>query len=185
VRPNPNPNPNQTQTQNRTRPRTHNQQDQIPRAKSIDSSSEDGAAAATLRAARTFSGPLPAADTKPLPWFGVITSHCLVPAKGGAPGAPSDPDVTAAVLTLCEGGELFVLDLGRGTGRSVGGAAVGDEGGGSRGQTPVQPQQQQGPPRGYRARLQAQPRVTAVRVATLPVEPLKLQGLQVRGWGLG
>ncbi|KAI8474766.1 MAG: hypothetical protein J3K34DRAFT_490656 [Monoraphidium minutum] len=88
-----------------------------------------------------------------LPWFGAVCAHCLVPAQGSISGT----EESAAILALLEGGELSVHALAQpGAGGGDGGG-----GGGSRGASPSRAVRG---PKGYRARFQGQPRVTAARL---------------------
>lgn len=114
------------------------------------------------------AGSAAAAGAMRLPWFGAICAHCLIPSQGSIEGT-EDP---AAVLTLLEGGEL-----------SIQGLSPGDADGGAR-KAPGSPGRAARGPKGYRARFQGQPVVTAARLRVIPIGRVPLQGLQV-GVGRG
>jgi hypothetical protein len=115
-------------------------------------------------AARASS--LPPSSATRLPWFGTISGHTLVPAVSSGGDA-------IAVLTLLEGGELSVHDLSApgGPGDAAAAAAAqavaaADAAGAGRS-------------RGFRARFQTQPKVTAACLRAVPTAHVPLQGMQV------
>jgi hypothetical protein len=139
------------------------------------------AAAAAAAPSRAASGALPGAGAaaRALPWFGIICAHTVVPASGAGSGA----DAVDAVLSLCEGGELLVYDLTQQAAAAAAGGRISSSGFVSGRGTPEQQGAAPAPARGYASRFQAQPKVTAVWLRVLPVEPVEVEGEQVRRRG--
>ncbi|GBF96648.1 hypothetical protein Rsub_09281 [Raphidocelis subcapitata] len=125
------------------------------------------------------SGPAP--GVRRLHWIGAIFSHAVVP--GREPGGP------AAVVTLLTGGEVWVHELARGAqpsgsrgGADGSGGGVGSSGGGAAPVAALGPQSLAAP-------FQAQPRLTAACIVSVPVAPVPVQGhhhspcmINLRAW---